>query len=122
MGNQEKIQKVVKKIVKRFSPQKVILFGSYAWGKPSKDSDVDLLVIKNSKKRRMEREQELRKLLFPAGVAMDILVYTPQELEKAINEHQNLFLEDIVRNGRVLFAKPNSTIKILGGPAELLTI
>lgn len=54
----QKLKKVTEKIVKEYKPEKIILFGSHAWGKPSRDSDVDLFIVKNSKKRRSDREYE----------------------------------------------------------------
>lgn len=48
---QEEIKKITTKIVKKYKPEKIILFGSFTWGKPTKDSDVDLLIIKNIKKK-----------------------------------------------------------------------
>jgi predicted nucleotidyltransferase len=122
MTKQEQIHSIVNKIVSQANPEKVILFGSYAWGKPNRDSDVDLLVVEKSDKGRLERGIKLREAIFPAGVAVDIISYTPEELELAVNEHRNLFLEDIVRNGQVLYEKPNFSINIFRKPAELLTI
>lgn len=108
-----KIKEVVKKIIDEYNPEKIILFGSYAWGKPNKDSDIDLFIIKQSPKRRMDRERELRLKLFGQNFpAMDILVYTPEEVEKSINVRKNLFIEDIFRHGRVLYANPKSAFDI----------
>lgn len=122
MSTQDRIENIVSKIVSAAKPEKVILFGSHAWGQPTRDSDVDLFVIQKSNERRLEREIKLHNAIFPAGIAVDILSYTPEELELAINEHQNLFLEDIVRNGQTLYQKSDFAIKISHGPAELLTI
>ena len=74
-----------------------------AWGTPGPDSDVDLLVVKETDEPRFERAIELRKQLYPSTASMDLLVYTPTELQDAIDRKRNLFLEDIVRNGRVLY-------------------
>ncbi len=103
---EKKIREVADKIVADFQPEKIILFGSYAWGTPHEDSDVDLLVVKASLVPRREREYELRRILFPSPFAFDVLVYTPEELQKSIRENKNLFIEDIVRNGKVLYEKP----------------
>ena len=56
MTQQEKIDSIVNKIVSEAKPEKVILFGSHAWGQPTKDSDVDLFVIQQSGERRLERD------------------------------------------------------------------
>lgn len=52
------IQAIADVIAKQFKPEKIILFGSWAWGKPNAESDIDLMIIKKSKKRRIERERE----------------------------------------------------------------
>lgn len=101
---EQKIKEVTAKIVREFSPEKVILFGSWAWGNPGPDSDVDLLVIRDSAKPRIERQMELRDSLRDAGIPMDLLVYTPSEIKEKIEKDRNLFLEDIVNNGAVLYA------------------
>ena len=106
MGKYEqKIPELKEKIVKEFDPEKIILFGSYAWGNPNDDSDVDLFIVKNSDMPRRERQAELRQKLFGSGVPMDLLVFTPDEINESINETRNLFIEDIVRNGRVIYEK-----------------
>ena len=109
---EEKIKQIVGKIVKEYQPEKIILFGSWAWGEPNKDSDVDLLIVKNSQKSRMERETEVDTLLCPREVPLDFLIYTPEEIKMSINVNHNLFVEDIIRNGKVLYARPESEIRI----------
>ena len=101
----KKIEDVAQKIGEKFHPEKIILFGSYAWGEPGPDSDVDLLVVIESNKTRIERQKELQAALFPRTLPIDLLVYTPAELEEQINKKRNLFLEDIIRNGVVLYSK-----------------
>lgn len=105
---EQKLKEITEKIIKEYQPEKIILFGSWAWGTTGPDSDIDLLVIQKSPKSRIDREQDMKQSLSPAGVALDILVYTPEEIEKSINENRNLFIEDIVRNGKVLYTKPES--------------
>jgi uncharacterized protein len=51
----EEIHKVVDKIVSEFDPEKVILFGSYAWGRPTEESDFDLFILKKTSERRIDR-------------------------------------------------------------------
>lgn len=109
---EQKIKEVVDKIVAQFQPEKIILFGSYAWGEPGPDSDVDLFVVKTSLVPRREREYELRRMLFPSPFAFDVLVYTPEELQKSINENKNLFIEDIIRNGKVLYERPGGVFAV----------
>lgn len=113
MGKYEaKISEIKEKIVKEINPEKVILFGSYAWGQPNDDSDVDLFIIQKSEKKRTDRVRDVRKAISDSGVPVDILVYTPEELEKSINENQNLFIEDIARNGKVIYEKSKNMFGI----------
>ncbi|MDP3735228.1 MAG: nucleotidyltransferase domain-containing protein [bacterium] len=100
----KKIKTIVDTIVRTFKPEKVILFGSYAWGVPTEDSDVDLLVVGESAKPRRERERDIDRSLVPRTMPLDILAYTPKELREKIDDDRNLFLEDIVSNGTVLYA------------------
>lgn len=116
-----KMKEITDKIVAGFQPEKIILFGSYAWGKPGPDSDVDLLVVKASVVPRREREYELRRILFPSPFAFDVLVYTPEELQKSINENKNLFIEDIIRNGKTLYQRPGG-ISAVHLPARPLVV
>ena len=104
---QSSINLLTKSIVKACRPQKVILFGSYAWGRPGTESDVDLLVIKKSRKPRYERESDIRAKLFPPPTPFDVLVYTPDELKRNVEQDRNLFLEDILKNGIVLYDTNN---------------
>jgi len=75
------IKKYTTKIKEKFHPAKIILFGSYAYGAPTRDSDVDLLVITESAARPCERTVSIRKSL-PAPFALDLIVRTPQEIKK----------------------------------------
>lgn len=100
---EQKISDITDKIVRNYKPEKVILFGSYAWGKPTTDSDVDLLIIKKTRRNRLDRQREVSQMLFSSDIAVDALVYTPAEMEEKILHDRNLFLEDIVENGLTLY-------------------
>lgn len=93
-----------KKIITKYHPKKIILFGSHVWGTPQADSDVDLLVIKETTQPRLQRQRELYGLLRDRTVPLDLLVYTPAELEKKISGEKNLFLHDIITNGKIIYA------------------
>jgi len=100
-----KLKNIIKKIVEEYSPEKIILFGSWAWGKSSHDSDVDLFIIKRSKKQRIDRQRELRMKLFPPGMPLDLLVYTPKEIERRLRIG-DFFIRDIINKGKLLYAAP----------------
>ena len=105
MKHQKEIKKITDQIVKKYKPEKIILFGSYAWGKPTENSDVDLFIVKKSKKRRIDRGRELRRMLFGNDFpAMDVLIYTPKELEKRISM-EDFFIKEILSKGKVFYDK-----------------
>ena len=98
-------QKVVDKLVSTYSPQKVILFGSYAYGTPDKDSDIDLLIIKDTHERFFDRLTAVRKAVAGThrGVPIDPLVLTPEEVEERIQAGDQ-FIGEILEKGRVVYA------------------
>lgn len=71
------------KIAKQFNPEKIILFGSYAQGKATEDSDIDLLVITETDLPDQERYAAVRRLLAGYPVAFDIIVKTPEEYQRS---------------------------------------
>ena len=98
------IEGIKKVIVKNFQPEKIILFGSYAWGKPKEESDVDLLIIKKSRKKRIDRAREVRKTIMKTGVPVEVLVYTPSEIKERI-ELEDPFIENILKQGKILYSQ-----------------
>lgn len=100
----KKIQELTDKIIKEAKPEKVILFGSYAWGKPGPDSDFDFFVVEKSVEPRRKRQLRLRRLLLDFDMPADILSYTPQEVEKRIGM-KDLFIKKITTKGKLIYAK-----------------
>jgi len=78
------LPQAVKKIVETLKPEKIILFGSYAYGNPTPDSDVDLLVIMKTNATQKERYLAVARLLRPRQFPVDIIVRTPKEIEHAL--------------------------------------
>jgi len=101
----ETLMAAVEKIVASLHPQKIILFGSYAYGHPTPDSDVDLLVIMETTDPPTERFMKVARLLRPRLFPVDILVYTSQEIEEAL-EHNNIFIREIYTKGITLYERP----------------
>lgn len=81
-----------------------MLFGSYAYGAPTADSDVDLLIILDTDAPRRERTWLVSRLLIPRPFPVDILVKTPQEIEQAL-AGRDFFLQEIMRRGKVLYER-----------------
>ncbi len=101
---EKKISEFSDKIAREFKPNKIILFGSYAWGEPNSDSDIDLFIIKDTHERRIDRSRRVRKIIWDFGMPVDILVYTPQEVKQRM-ELEDFFIEDILNKGKVLYTE-----------------
>lgn len=99
------LPKAVKRIADELDPEKIILFGSYAYGTPTPDSDVDLLVIMNTRQKTKDRYLTVGRLLRPRQFPVDIIVKTPKEVEQALKNKRNFFIHDIVTRGKVLYER-----------------
>jgi len=95
---------VTRRIVEAVDPEKIILFGSHAYGKPSKDSDLDILVIMKSNLPRYKRSVPIYKALTGMLIPKDIIVYTPQEVEEWDNVPQ-AFVTTAVNKGKIIYEK-----------------
>ena len=100
---QKKIKQVATKIARDYKPEKIILFGSHAWGKPYPDSDVDLFVVKKTR-NSWELAREIDGSIFPRPFPLDLLLYTPQQIKKRVRMG-DFFIQDIVSKGKVLYEK-----------------
>ncbi|HEX8947492.1 MAG TPA: nucleotidyltransferase domain-containing protein [Dissulfurispiraceae bacterium] len=76
------LKEAVKRIIENFNPEKIILFGSYAHGQPTADSDMDLMVIMKTEVSPHKRAVPLRKVLKGIGIPKDIIVKTPEEFDR----------------------------------------
>ncbi len=86
--------------LKKINPQKVILFGSYAYGMPTASSDIDLLVVMETSEPFHKRIQRIRSLL-PKNKAVDLIVLTPGEYQQS--KFKNPLVKEIVEKGRVIY-------------------
>ena len=98
------IHAAARRIGAKVHPEKIILFGSYAHGRPRPDSDVDLLVIMRTRKRPATRAAELSQLLEPRPFPVDLLVRTPGEIRRRL-AMGDTFIRDILHGGRLLYAR-----------------
>jgi predicted nucleotidyltransferase len=101
----ETIRDIVEKLQAGYAPQKVILFGSHAYGNPGCDSDIDLLVIKETSERFIDRWVTVRRLLSDPTrmLPVEVIVLTPQELTQRLDIGDQ-FLREIIDRGEVLYA------------------
>ena len=102
MISQEAIQKVSDQIAQMFRPERIVLFGSYVYGSPTEDSDVDLLVVLPHEGKGFQKAAEMLSRLRPP-FPIDLIVRTPEQLRQrlALND---FFLREILEKGRVLYA------------------
>ena len=100
----ETINGVAKAIVENFHPEKIILFGSYASGTPTPESDLDFMVVMDSDQPRYRRSSPLRLLFRPTPCPMDIIVYTPEEVDKW-NGTTNHIVTIAHKTGKVMYER-----------------
>jgi uncharacterized protein len=105
------IHRYARAIAERFQPDKIILFGSYAYGTPHEDSDVDLLVIKPTWNQHSLAVQIRWALSAP--FPMDLIVRTPKEMKWRLEESES-FLTEIVTKGKVLYEKDDGRVGAKG--------
>jgi len=95
------IKSLCEQIAREFQPEKIILFGSHAYGKPEWDSDVDLLVIMPFKGTPHRQAVEIRSRI-DAGMSLDLLVRTPQQVSQRL-EMGDSFMREILERGKVIY-------------------
>ena len=105
------IRRYARQVAERFRPNKIILFGSYAYGTPHDDSDVDLLVVMPAANPVSEAVRI--RLALPAPFPMDLLVRTARELRRALDD-EDWFLREVVENGKVLYETKNGAMGTKG--------
>src|SRR5712692_8297046 len=96
------IRRFARQVAERFQPEKIILFGSYAYGRPHADSDVDLLVVMPAR-NQLDQAFKIHSTLLPP-FPLDIIVRTPKNLEWRLEEG-DWFLREVVSKGKVLYEK-----------------
>jgi predicted nucleotidyltransferase len=101
MIEMEKIEGFVQRLVKAYEPEQVILFGSYATGTATQDSDVDLLVVMPCEPPFARKSAEMRTTL-KADFPLDLIVRSPEKLAQRISWN-DFFIRDIVEKGNVLY-------------------
>jgi predicted nucleotidyltransferase len=97
----EVIFELVRRIAEEFHPERIILFGSYAYGTPAPESDVDLLVIMQTPHREIQQALEIRNFLNPL-FGIDILVYTPERVKQRLGLGDS-FLREVIDKGIILY-------------------
>jgi predicted nucleotidyltransferase len=98
------LAEVAAHIVEALAPERIILFGSYANGEPTADSDIDLLIVMETTERPAVRRQAVSRLFRRRRFPLDIIVRTPAEVEEALQQ-TDPFIREILQKGRVLYER-----------------
>ena len=93
-------------IAREFRPERIVLFGSYAYGKPRTDSDIDVLVIMSFKGKSAHKALEIINKIQPK-FSVDLLVRSPDEVKWRI-ANNDCFMSEIVEQGRTLYESNNT--------------
>ena len=102
MTTQEKIEEMIRRIAEQFNPEKIILFGSHARGEGGPESDADLLIVMRYSGSRRRQATEIDLALWGIDLAADILVFTPEEVEK-YRDLVGTIIYPALREGRVVY-------------------
>ena len=102
--SERELATIVQRLVRRYRPEKIIVFGSAAAGTADADSDIDLLIIKQTEDGYFDRLGKVRRLL-DTWQPLDIFVLTPLELEKVVTENRYFVVEEILKKGRVIYER-----------------
>lgn len=105
----KELKRIVDVIVKGYSPQRIILFGSLANGQIHEWSDIDLVIIKKTKERFLNRIHNVRLMTHPK-VGVDFIVYTPQELEGMKKEGRRFLIKEILEKGEMLYEREKQMV------------
>lgn len=98
------IDTIVGRLVEEYQPEKIILFGSYAYGEPDEDSDIDLLIIKDTDAALLDRHVAVRRIARGAHrrIPLGPLVLTPHEIEQRLGVGDQ-FIAEILNRGEALY-------------------
>jgi HEPN domain-containing protein/predicted nucleotidyltransferase len=98
------LQEIVDRVVQGYSPDRIIVFGSRAAGEARDDSDLDLLIVKETHDRPLERRISVERLLLDRSIALDIHVYTPEEMRRLFSL-SDPFVEEVLEKGKVIYMR-----------------
>ena len=103
MNAKKEIQKITEQIVKKYKPEKIILFGSFAYGKSKPSSDIDLLIIKKTNQKKVDRIKKVL-MMTESNLPLEPLVYNPEEIKERLSLG-DFFFQDIIQKGKVVYEK-----------------
>ena len=100
------INEIVERIAVNYNPDKIILFGSYAHGNYSDNSDLDFILVKDTNAPKHKRGLEVRRLFYRLTVPMDFKIYTSSEFDKELS-NQYSFLSSAIKGSKILYERKN---------------
>ncbi len=100
------LNEIVEKLQREYKPLKIILYGSYAYGTPNVDSDIDLLILKNTSERSIDRFVKVKKIIYNPKRKIPItpLIYSPDEVKERLRIGDD-FIKEILNKGVTLYEK-----------------
>ncbi len=104
MGIKDYIEYLTETIKTKIKPNRLILFGSHAYGIPNKDSDIDILIEIDTDIKKSKRSIEVSKLFLNREYPLDLIVYTPAEVKSKLSNNDP-FLQNIFNKGKVLYER-----------------
>jgi predicted nucleotidyltransferase len=108
MVERKQIRAFCRAVAREFHPQRIVLFGSYAYGKPTEDSDVDLLVVMPFDRKQGRKSLEIRRQI-PVGFPLDLIVRTPEFIAQRL-AWGDCFVREILSKGQVLYEAPDTRL------------
>lgn len=108
MINIEELKPLIIERLKPLNLDKIILFGSYAYGTPNEDSDIDIFLLKdvpkeNIKEIRLKARKMLRNLIFEEHLGIDIVADSEKRVKDRIENIKDQFYEEIMKKGKVIY-------------------
>jgi len=103
---ERELERVVACLRASYEPERIVLFGSCARGDFTKDSDIDLLILKKTDQRHLDRMREVYRLVYSPEqyLALDALVLTPEEWARKLSMN-DFFVQEIAREGKILYER-----------------
>ena len=106
----ERIKEEIVNALKPLEPEKILLFGSYAYGTPTEESDIDLLIVKDTpadqvRSERLKARKRLRAIISKYHLGIDIVVDSKERIHRRITDVKDQFYDEIMRKGKLLYAK-----------------
>ena len=99
----KELKRIISVLKIKYKPEKIILFGSFAQGNAQKDSDIDLMIIKETRQNPWKRQDTVERLV-TRKVPVDLLVYTPRELKNRI-DLGDTFTREVFTKGKLVYEK-----------------